>query len=64
MKPLTPEQQRWIDNMMTGRRLRLRNPGPRCFPDWTPDMSTPNYVMQYRLLNLECTVFRREELKL
>lgn len=48
---MTPaEAKRKIVNMMTGRRLALRNPGPREFPKYI-GQSPRDYVRAYEYRN-------------
>jgi hypothetical protein len=58
----TPWQARKIAAMMAGRRLTLRNPGPRIFPKYT-GQSTREYVREYEYANRDtCYAFKLTDL--
>lgn len=58
----TPWQARKIAAMMAGRRLALRNPGPRIFPKYTGE-STREYVREYEYANRgTCYAFKLTDL--
>jgi len=58
------EQKRKIAAMMAGRRMALRNPGPRTFPKYT-GQSTSEYVRQFEFENrcaTGCRPFKLDDL--
>lgn len=52
-----PRQQHHIAKLMAGLRRRAKDPGPRKFPQYRPGMSTCQYVMEYKLANLNHACF-------
>ncbi len=62
MRHSTPEQERAIRNMMVGRKLTLRHPGPRTFPKYKPGMSTVEYVKLYRFANVNYSCFKQDDI--
>jgi hypothetical protein len=58
----TPTQEQAIRNMMVGRKLQLRNPGPRSFPKYKPGMGVREYVRLYRFANINHACFHEGDI--